>query len=107
MDSASREQQHRCDAAMAFSHSLLSKGKATVKAANRGNARSQDEFGYFHFMSAFRLDMLQGAPAEDHVVEARWAEALRFTEMAAEQGVATSQERCGLIYAVAAVVQLP
>jgi hypothetical protein len=35
-----------------------------------------------------RLDILQGAPADDHVLAARWAEALRFSEMAAEQGVA-------------------
>jgi hypothetical protein len=31
-------------------------------------------------MSAKRLDLLEGAPAEDHVVAARWAEALRFNE---------------------------
>jgi hypothetical protein len=83
----------------AFNHSLLSRGYDTVRAANRGNARSQDEFGYFHFMSASRLDILQGAPAEDHVVAARWAEALRFSEMAAEQGVTDAQTRCGVIYA--------
>ena len=64
-------QQQRRDAAMAFRHSLLSRGYNTVRAANRGNARSQDEFGRFHFTSAFRLDMLQGAPAEDDVVAAR------------------------------------
>jgi TPR repeat protein len=84
---------------MAFSHSLLSKGKATVKAANRGNARSQDELGNFHFMSAKRLDLLEGAPAEDHVVAARWADTLSIVERAAEQGVATSEARCGFIYA--------
>jgi hypothetical protein len=59
---------------MAFRHSLLSRGYDTVRAANRGNARSQAELGSFHSMSAFRLDMLQGAPAEDHVVEARFTE---------------------------------
>ena len=53
-----------------------------MRAANRGNARSQHEFGFFHFMSASRLEMLQGA-----MVTARWAEALRLTEMAAELGV--------------------
>jgi TPR repeat protein len=84
---------------MAFRHSLLSRGYDTVRAANRGNARSQAEFGYFHFMSALRLDILQRAPADDHVVEARWAEALMFLEMAAEQGVSDSEERCGNIYA--------
>ena len=42
---------------------------------------------------------MQGAPAEDHVTEARWAEALRFLEMAAEQGFADAQKLCGLIYA--------
>jgi TPR repeat protein len=85
--------------AYAFNHLLLSRGYDTVRAANRGNARSQAEFGYFHFMSALRLDILQGAPADDHVVAARWAEALTFVEMAAEKGVTDSQERCGHIYA--------
>ena len=37
-------------------------------------------------------------PADDHVVTARWTEALRFLEMAAKQGVAGAQERCGIIY---------
>ena len=92
-------QQQRRDAAMAFRHTLLSRGYDTVRAANRGNARSQNELGYFHFLSAFRLDILQGAPADDDVVAARWAETLRFVEMAAEQGVAGAQERCGMIYA--------
>jgi hypothetical protein len=85
--------------AFAFNHSLLSRGHDTVRAANRGNARSQTEFGYFHFMSALRLDLLQGAPANDDVVEARWAEALRFIKMAAEQGIAAAQTICGHIYA--------
>jgi TPR repeat protein len=85
--------------AYAFRHALLSRGYDTVRAANRGNARSQDEFGYFHCMSALRFDILQGAPAEDHTVAARWAETLRFTEMAAEQGTTAAQTRCGRIYA--------
>jgi TPR repeat protein len=85
--------------AFAFKHSLLSRGYDTVRAANRGNASSQADFGYFHFMSATRLDILHGAPADDHVVTARWTEALRFNEMAAEKGVAGAQTRCGLIYA--------
>jgi TPR repeat protein len=101
LDSASREQQYRRDAAMAFAfnHSLMSRERDTVRAANRGNARSQAEFGYFHFMSARRLDILQGAPAEDHVVTARWAEALRFLERAAEQAIAAAQAICGQMYA--------
>jgi hypothetical protein len=101
LDSASREQQQRRDAAMTytFNHSLLSRGYDTVRAANRGNARSQDELGFFHLTSATRLDILQGAPADDHTVAARWAETLRFTELAAEKGVAGPQERCGIIYA--------
>jgi TPR repeat protein len=88
--------------AFAFKHSLLSRGYDTVRATNRGNARSQDEFGYFHFMSAARLDILQPVsitPAEDQVVTARWAETLRFVEGAAEQDVAGAQKRCGEIYA--------
>jgi TPR repeat protein len=85
---------------MAFNESLLSRGSDTVRAANSGDADSQAELGSFHFMSALRLDMLQGAPADDHVVAARWVEALRFTEMAAEQGVQGAQGRCGLIYAI-------
>jgi hypothetical protein len=95
------QQQHRRDAAMTFvfNHSLLSRGYDTVRAANRGNANSQAELGSFHFVSAMRLDILQGAPADDHTVAARWAETLRFTEMAAEKGVAAAQERCGIIYA--------
>ena len=85
--------------AFAFKHSLLSRGYDTVHAANRVNARSQDEFGNFHFNSAMRLDLLHGAPADDDVVASRWAEALRFTEMAAAQGVAGAQTRCGVIHA--------
>jgi TPR repeat protein len=70
-----------------------------VKAANRGNARSQFELGKLYFASALRLDLLQGAPADDAMVAARWAEGPRLIEMAAEQGVAGAQERCGIIYA--------
>jgi TPR repeat protein len=80
-------------------YSLLSRGKATVKAANRGNARSQDELGMFQLLSALRLDILEGAPAEDRVVAARWAEGPRFTEMAAVQGYLGAQVRCGMMYA--------
>jgi TPR repeat protein len=51
-------------------------------------------------MSAVRLDILQGSPpADDEVFAARWAEALRFTAMAAEQGEVHAQKRCGVIYA--------
>jgi TPR repeat protein len=92
-------EQHRRNAAMAFSYSLLSRGRDTVRAANRGNASSQNELGYFHFFSAFRLDILQGTPADDDTVAARWAETLRFVEGAAAQGAAGAQERRGLIYA--------
>ena len=38
-------------------------------------------------------------PADDDVVAARWAEALRFTEGAAEQGAASAQTQSGTIYA--------
>jgi hypothetical protein len=79
--------------AFAFRYSLLSRGYDTVRAANRGKASSQSEFGYFHFLSALRLDILQGAPADDDVFEARWAKAMRFLEMAAEQGITDSQLR--------------
>jgi hypothetical protein len=63
------------DAAMAhaFRHSLLSRGYDTVRAANRGNASSQYELGRFHYASAIRLDMFQGAPADDDMVDARLA----------------------------------
>ena len=50
-------------------------------------------------MFALRLDMLQGAPADDGMVAARWAEALSFLERAAEQGVAAAQVWCAQIYA--------
>ena len=51
------EQQLSRDATMTFiKYSLLSRGKATVKAADRGNARSQAELGKFHAASALRLD---------------------------------------------------
>jgi TPR repeat protein len=98
VDSTYREQQQRRDAAMAF-YSLLSKGWHTVHAANSGVSRSQDELGFYHYHSAKRLDILHGTPADDATVRARWAEALKFTEMAAEQGVAGAQAWCGLIYA--------
>jgi hypothetical protein len=71
---------------MAFIESILSRGRDTVRAANRGDANSQVELGSFHSMSALRLGILQGAPADDHTVAARWAEALMFNEMAAEKG---------------------
>ena len=99
------EEQHRRDAAMSlpFSHHLLSRGMDTELAANDGDLICQAELGYFHFSSAFVLDLQQGAPADDQVVTARWAETLRFTEMAAEQGPvgsgSGSQGRCGIIYA--------
>jgi TPR repeat protein len=83
----------------AFNHSLLSRGYDTVRAANRGNTNSQDELGYFHLASAMRLDLLQGVPADEHTVAARWTEALWFLERAAEQGIAEAQERCDRIYA--------
>jgi TPR repeat protein len=70
-----------------------------VRAANRGNARSQAELGFFHGATATRLDILQGSPADDAMVAARWAEALRFVGRAAEQDVAVAQTKCGDIYA--------
>jgi hypothetical protein len=69
-----------------LTQSITRSGYDTVRAANKGNARSQAELGYFHFISAMRLDMLQGASADDRAVAARWTEALRFLEMAAAQG---------------------
>jgi TPR repeat protein len=83
--------------ASAFRHSLLSRGYDTARAANRGNASSQAELGAFHFISATRLEILLGA--EDDVVVARWAEALMFSDVAAEKGVAGAQRLCGIIYA--------
>jgi TPR repeat protein len=85
--------------ATAFSYSLLPRGRDTVRAANRGDATSQAELGGLHLMFALRLDMLQGAPADDGMVAARWAEALSFLERAAEQGVAAAQVWCAQIYA--------
>jgi hypothetical protein len=82
--------------AMAFSYSLLPRD--TVRAANGGDALSQAALGFLHYVSAKRLDLL-GAPADDATVAARWAEALRFSQMAAEQGVAESQALSGDIYA--------
>ena len=78
---------------------LLSRGRDTVRAANRGNARSQAELDRFHLVSAKRLDILQGAPADDEMVAARWEEALRLLEMAAKQGVVGTCVLCGEIYA--------
>jgi hypothetical protein len=105
LDSASREQQHRRDAVMAsrFTH-LLSRGRDTVRAAISGDSGSQAEVGLFHFINVKRLDVLQVAclnitSADADVVSARWAEALRFLEMAAEQGNADAQVLCGEIYA--------
>jgi hypothetical protein len=85
--------------ATAFRYSLLSRGRDTVRAANGGDARSLDELGGFHGASAARLDLLQGAPADAHMVTARWADALSFLERAAEQGDADAQTLCGTIYA--------
>jgi TPR repeat protein len=78
-------------------YSLLPGG--TVHAANSGDAGSQAELGGLHMTFAARLDILQGAPADDAMVEARWAEAPSFMERAAGQGVTGAQERCGLIFA--------
>jgi TPR repeat protein len=78
---------------------LLTRGWDIVRAANRGDANSQELLGVLHFMSASRLDILQGAPADDDVVAARWTDALRYIEMAAEQGRTDAQKRCGFIYA--------
>jgi TPR repeat protein len=92
--------QQRFDATMTFiKYSLLSRGKATVKAANRGNARSQAELGRLLFLSAARLEILEGASADDDTVAAMWADALRYWEGAAEKGVAAAQVQCGMIYA--------
>jgi hypothetical protein len=67
-------QQQRRDAAMAFRYThFLSRGRDTVRAANRGNAHSQFELGKFHTVSAMRLDILQGTPTNDAVVAAGWA----------------------------------
>jgi TPR repeat protein len=85
--------------ATAFSYSLLSRGRDTVRAANGGDPRSQFEFGLFHSASAKRLDILQGTSADDAVVAARWAETFSFLEKAAEQGIKEAQAMCGGIYA--------
>jgi hypothetical protein len=92
LDSASREQQPRRDTGMAFNYSLLAGGMDTVRAANNGDADSQETLGFWHGASAKRLEILEGAPGDDHVVEAMYSEALRFSEMAAEQGMSESQE---------------
>jgi TPR repeat protein len=93
------KQHRRRDAAMAFSYSLLSRGQDTVLAANRGDERSQAEVGAFHLFSASRLDLLEGASADDRMVTAGWAKALSFLERAAEQGGVDAQSKCGEIYA--------
>jgi hypothetical protein len=49
------------------------------------------ELSMFHAVSATRLDILQGALADDALVAARWAEALSFVERAASQGSAHAQ----------------
>ena len=101
------ERNHRRDAnvIMAFNVSLLSSGRDTLRAANRGNALSQAEVGSYHQVSAFRLDLLQGAAADEEVVSARWKEALRYLESAAEKGVAGSQHVVGIIYAMGMSVE--
>ena len=71
-----------------------------MRDANRGDARSQNEVGFFHTVSALRLDLLQGAAADEEVVAARWAEALRYLNGAAEKGKVDSQNSVGLIYAM-------
>jgi TPR repeat protein len=76
--------------------------KKTLRAANNGDVASQNELGQLHFTSAFRLDMLyilQGASADDHAVAVRWADALKFLEMAAKQGFKLAQTQCALIFA--------
>jgi TPR repeat protein len=86
--------------AMAFSYSLLSRGRDTVRAANGGDAESQAEYlGDFYLASARRLDILQGTSADDGVVAARWAKTLNFLEKAAEQSIKEAQAMCGQIYA--------
>ena len=88
------------DAAMTFiKYSLLSRGRDTVRAANRGNARSQAELGHIHVMSATKMEILEGASADDDTVVARWAETMRYLERPAEQGDAQAQLLCGMIYA--------
>jgi TPR repeat protein len=72
-------------------YSLLSRGWDTVHAANNGDARSQYELGIFHHASAMRLDILQGASADDAMVAARWEETMWFMERAAEQGDTAAQ----------------
>jgi hypothetical protein len=42
-------------------------------------------------MSAKKLDILQGAPADDVMVAARRDDALRVSESAAEQGITDAQ----------------
>jgi hypothetical protein len=70
-----------------------------VHAANNGDTNSQAQLEILYFMFAMRLDILQGAPADDHMVEARLAEALHFLERAAGQADADAQVWCGMVYA--------
>jgi TPR repeat protein len=99
LESARRGNTATTPRAMAFSYALLSRGRDTVLAANSGHARSQREVGAFHFISASRLDILEGASADDAMITARWSEALSFLERAAEQGGVDAQSKCGEIYA--------
>jgi TPR repeat protein len=78
-------------------YSLVPTG--TVHAANNGDTNSQAQLEILYFMFAMRLDILQGAPADDHMVEARLAEALHFLERAAGQADADAQVWCGMVYA--------
>jgi hypothetical protein len=61
--------------------------------------KSQGVLGGYHFASAKRLDILQGSPADDGMVAARWAEALYFLIKAAAQGDTRSQTICAEICA--------
>jgi hypothetical protein len=78
-----------------INYSLLSRGRDTVRAANRGHARSQAEL---YTAIAMRLEALQGASADDATVVAMWAEALRHFVRAVEQGFTVAQAQCGVIY---------
>jgi hypothetical protein len=63
LDSASREQQHRREAAMAFRHSLLSRGSDTVRAGNNGRV-AKPSWTFFQYRSAMRLDIFAGCLSE-------------------------------------------
>jgi hypothetical protein len=92
-------QQHRRDAGMAFNNSVMSMLRDTVRAANSGDALSQAVLGGYHVASAKRLDILQGAPADDDMVAARWPKALRILIKAAAQGDTDAQTLCAEICA--------